>query len=52
MSVNNVVKLYSREEEGNQSAYDDCCVKDVPQVTTIRARMEQHPKVNDLSHTR
>jgi len=39
-----------REEECYKSTDDDSGVEDVPHVTTVRARMEDHTEVDHLSH--
>jgi len=39
-----------REEEGNESTDDNGSIEDVPQVSTVRARMKEHTKINDLLH--
>jgi len=43
--------IYRREEEGNDSADDDSSVENVPQISTVRARMKYHAEVDDLIHT-
>ena len=41
-------EVHLREAEGHKGTDDDCCIENVPQVTTVGTRMKEDSQVDHL----